>query len=221
MDTVSGNRISALPGTRRARRYPDLALLAGHEAWSQLPAAVRARFPAAHRDCEPILYRGVMRRVELSRCGRFLAAIARVFRTPIAPFAGRDVATDVIVFPDPSVPGVVWERVYRFDGRAPVHVSSMKCLGHRGRLLERLGNGLAMRLDVRVEEETLVFVSRGYVLRLAGLEIPLPAWLPPGVTRVAHRDEGGGRFRFTLSTEHPLFGRMFYQEGVFERAGSD
>ena len=72
-----------------------------------------------------------------------------------------------------------------------------------------------MVLTLTEENGTLRFTSTGYSLEVFGISVRLPRWFPPGITHVIHTDEGGGRFRFTMYTEHPWFGQMFFQEGRF------
>jgi len=111
--------------------------------------------------------------------------------------------------------GTVWERAYHFPGRATRLVRSAKRLDADGTLLECLGAGLHMRLVLAERDHALEFRSTGYFWRLLGIRIPLPARWLPGQTLVTHRDEGAGRFRFTLVIQHPLFGRVVHQDGVF------
>jgi len=195
--------------------YPNFARMLGASAWARLPAAVRARFPAVHGAEERVCYRGTMQCVRASALGRVLAWIAKLFETPVAPYTGTEVPTEVMVYPKPEVNGVVWERVYHFPGRAPVTVRSTKCLDGAGRLIESLGRGLRMKLTLGEENGSLRFTSTGYYLELLGVTVHLPDWFPPGVTHVIHTDQGDGRFRFTMYTEHPWFGAMFFQEGIF------
>jgi hypothetical protein len=39
--------------------------------------------------------------------------------------------------------------------------------------------------------------------------------MTPGTAEVRHTELGQGRFRFTLSFDHPWFGRTVWQDGVF------
>jgi hypothetical protein len=217
MDTVgrTGSVSAVRRGTARSSRYPNFARLLGADAWARLPEAVRARFADAHTASEPVIYAGTMHRVQATRLGRLVAWLARFLGTPVAPFIGERVRTIVRVYPSSRVQGIVWERIYHFRGRAPTTVRSTKCLDRNGRLVEALGRGLRMRLTLSEDNGTLKFTSTGYCFELAGLSLPLPRWFPPGTTHVVHTDEGDGQFRFTMSTEHPWFGRMFFQEGTF------
>ena len=194
--------------------YPDFQSLLGHAAWHRLPALVRRRF-ATTSPAHTITYRGCMSVVRHSRFGWLCAQLCRVIGTPIAPYAGRDVDMTVRVYDAPKLKGSVWERCYHFPRRPPVLVLSTKCLDGAGRLVEALDFGLHMALEVFEDGGDLVFRSTRYYLEFLGLRLNLPRWIPPGQTTVIHRNLSDGAFRFIFFTRHPLFGEMFYQEGVF------
>ncbi|MFX8351141.1 DUF4166 domain-containing protein, partial [Acinetobacter baumannii] len=75
----------------------------------------------------------------------------------------------------------VWTRSYARPSRFPQVIQSAKCFAGPTGLEERLGYGLVMRLAVSVEgppgAADLVFRSRGYRLRILGLDLPLPSLL--------------------------------------------
>ena len=151
--------------------------------------------------------------VRASLLGRVLAQLCRLIGTPVAPWIGDEVNMRVRVHQTDH--GIVWEREYEFAYRAPVIVRSTKALNSDGALVESLGAGFHMRLDVFEKDRELHFVSTDYYFELAGLRITLPRWFLPGVTRVIHEDLGGGEFRFTMTTDHRWFGRLYFQQGIF------
>lgn len=201
------------PGTfPLAPRPLDLARLTGAAAWQQLSPAIRRRFAADHVDR---VYRGHLD-LHASAIGRAFAWLTRPLASPLVGTPEAAAPAEVRVHGD-GAGGVVWERrLVLAQGRRTQTVRSVKRLDADGGLEERTGCGLAMQLDVSVEHGALVFRSRRYVLALGRLRLPIPPWLTPGTCRVEHRDEGPGRFRFTLEMVHPLWGRTFFQSGLFD-----
>jgi hypothetical protein len=187
----------------------------GEPAWARLPAAVQARFADRMLCAE---YTGCFEVVRASAAGRVLALLCRVLGTPVAPYTGTSVPATVRVFAA-SGGGMVWERKYSFPGRRTCVVSSIKRADERGELLEALPFGLRMPLQVFEAGGSLHFVSRGYFFTWFGVRIRVPDSLPPGQTQVVHIDEGGGWFRFTMTTTHKWFGEVFFQTGRFRAAG--
>ena len=186
----------------------------GEAAWSRLPQAVRARFADSTLHAE---YTGTFETVRASLAGKVLALLCVFLGTPVAPHTGNDVAATVRVFVGKGG-GMVWERTYRFPGRRPCIVSSTKQAGDRGELIEALPFGLRMPLEVFEAAGALHFVSRGYYFSCRGRRLRVPDFLPPGRTHVVHTDEGGGWFRFTMTTTHELFGEVYFQTGRFRAA---
>ena len=84
-----------------------------------------------------------------------------------------------------------------------------------GTLVEALGAGLRMRLEVFERDHALHFLSTGYFFQIGRLRIVLPNWLPPGATHVVHEDHGGGRFLFTMHTAQPGDDATYFQSGLF------
>jgi hypothetical protein len=196
---------------------PDFQALLGPSAWSQLPEAVRDRFASPPPGVE-IRYPGQMV-VRASPVGWLIAQACRLFGTPLAPWTGSRVPVEVTVFREG--PALVWDRLYRFAGRAPVLVRSRKIIDARDGLLEVVRGGLGMALTVSPIENGLAFRSRHYFLTLGRTRIPLPPLLTPGEATVIHRDLGQGRFQFSLAFVHPWFGQTLFQEGVFQDPDRD
>ena len=202
-------------GIRRADAHETVfRRLLGAKAWRRLTPAVRTRFARHPSAARATVYDGAMSEVRRSRVGAALANLCRLIGTPLAPFAGRNVQVRVKVYDDGNG-GVVWERLYAFPGRRPITVSSTKRADARAGLVECVGAGFGMTLDIYERDGALHFKSRGYFWQLGRWRIPLPALLSPGATHVVHSDVGGGWFRFAMRIVHPLLGETFFQDGVF------
>jgi len=212
------------PRERGARRPLEYARLLGADAWRRLPADVRARF-ASHEAC----WTGELT-LEASESGRWVVRLLRLVGAPLPPASADRVHATVRIEPDPATGGGRWTRRYRFPRRT-VEARSVKCLDPNGKLVERLGIGLYMQLDLRADHEALHFVSTGYYveiplawpwgLRRRSLRLHLPSWWLPGETHVVHRDLGHGWFRFTMTIRHKLLGEILRHDGVFRREEAD
>lgn len=197
----------------RNARTPDFRALLGETDWAQLPGAVKARFNAASHT-SPRTFPGAMD-VRMNWLGWLFAQGGRLLGAPLAPWPGEGVPVSVHVRHDPGG-GVRWERVYAYQGRAPLSIVSMKLLAADGSLLEVTRGGVGMRLTLSVEDGALVFRSLSYFWRLGAWLAPLPDLMTPGRCTVVHRDLGGGRFRFNLSFDHPLAGETIVNIGDFQ-----
>ncbi|MDB5972801.1 MAG: hypothetical protein JWQ90_5251 [Hydrocarboniphaga sp.] len=194
----------------------DFEHLVGPEGWRRLAPDIRQRFTEKPTVRQPIRYLGVMRQVGGSPIGAVLAQCCRLIGTPFAPYRAADVPVAITLRHEPSG-GVIWEREYRYLDRPAATVRSTKRVGDDGALLECVGFGLGMRLAVFEANRALHFLSLSYFWRVGRREFRLPALLSPGTAHVIHEDLGAGRFRFSMTIHHPLFGLLFDQNGAFER----
>lgn len=199
---------------------PDFSLLVGAAGWRRLAPDIRRRFTATPAPDRPIRFEGIMSAVECSAAGWLVAQLGRLFGTPFAPHRGTDVPVAIILRSADTDGAIIWEREYRYPGRDPIRVRSLKRKDPEGGLLECVGP-VAMRLAVSEEGGALHFRCGHYVLRFGRWTIAVPDWLAPGAAHVVHEDLGEGRFRFAMTIRHRLLGLLFYQDGMFhDAAGS-
>jgi hypothetical protein len=203
--TWSGPRSVAEPidGTRN----DTIERILGARAWLSLPEAVRTRFERV----SPALYRG-RTDTRLTLVGRLFALCMFPFGAPLPVVAGEN---DALVKVSVKDGGMSWTRIYRGPFGLAFQVRSIKRPSEDGRLLECCAGGWTMLLDLSADHGSLVFRSREFFWRFGSVSIPLPLWMTPGVAEVRHTDLGQGRFRFTLSFDHPWIGRTVFQDGVF------
>lgn len=195
----------------------DLAFrqLLGEPAWRGLAPAIHSRFGLKPLPGQVVEYAGRMTAVRASPMGRLFGHLCRLIGSPIAPYTGDDVPISVFVQQAPDGDGVVWRREYFFPGRDKVTARSVKKVDGADSLLECFAAGFTMRMRVFAEAGSLHFLSTGYFVRLGRWRLPIPSLLAPGQTHVIHADRGNGRFSFTMTVRHPLYGESFYQDGWF------
>lgn len=187
------------------------------EDWFLLDPAIRERFERDPHEGEEIAYEGVMHTIRRSKMGWLFANLTRAIGNPLTPYQGADIPMDVILHKKSGHSGVYWKRIYRFPDKKPYVVSSVKKEGRNGEMMECVGGGFGMLLDIHGAGKALHFESTRYFWQIGRMRIPLPHWLSPGQTHVIHTDLGNGDFMFTLSMTHLMLGETFFQEGTFRR----
>ncbi|MEM7429162.1 MAG: DUF4166 domain-containing protein [Pseudomonadota bacterium] len=200
----------------RSRPASGMALrdLVGETGWSRLAHGIRFRLGTEPARGERRIYTGRMLKVALSWAGRIMAHAGRLLGTPMAWSTGLNIPCDVHVYRERE-DGLVWERRYDFgDGRPQIARTIKRCDGS-GRLLECFGKHAGMTLRVFEEGGALHFVSEDFFLLIGRWKLKLPGLFSPGELHVAQHDKGGDLFRFTLEVNHPLFGRVAEQDGLF------
>lgn len=187
------------------------------KSWHLLNANVQRRFNRLPSSKNPIVYRGSMEVVARSRAGWLFAVLTKVIGNPLSPHQGKDIPMVVELTTKKNKPGVYWKRTYHFPNKPPFSVTSVK-KDDRGQMMEMVGGGFGMFLNVYAEQGELHFKSTRYFWKFFNCYWPLPHWLSPGETHVIHQDLGAGDFRFTITMNHFLLGQTFYQTGVFHES---
>lgn len=205
-------------GPRRDDRFQRLLSAAD---WAALPEAVRARFTAAHHIGESAVYRGRTTRLCMNAAGRVLAALARFVGAPLpVDLSCRDCDAVVAVTDAMRGEGQIWTRLYARKSGFPQTIHSMKKFAGPTGLEEHVADGpifgLGMTLTLSVAAGALYFANVDYFLRIGRWRTTLPPALAPGRMVIGHHDLGLGKFLFTLTLTHPVFGLMIDQETVFE-----
>jgi len=193
----------------------DYRSLLGDDAWARLHPDIQTRFSIEHAHLS-VTYRGVMQQVYLSFAGKLLAQLCRLIGTPLALCCGTDIPIEVKVYPDSTLQGMTWDRYYHYPNKKINRVKSTKCIQADNRLIEVIGSGFGMYLDVYEKNSALYFESTRYFLQLGRSKIPIPALLTPGKTIVSQSVMSDGRFEFRLNVVHPVLGRVFKQYGYFQ-----
>jgi len=190
--------------------------LLGSEAWDALPPEVQRRFSKRLSGAQVALYRGMVVDMRVSRLGRLLTQLCRLFGAPLPlnPAAGGGAL--VSVSEDRAGGGQCWTRIYARADRFPQVIHSAKRFAGPTGLEEYLGRGLGMALRVEALDDGIAFVSDHYFLELGRLRLRLPRLLAPGVARVTHRQVAGSSFLFGLELTHPLAGTLVRQEILFD-----
>ncbi len=185
--------------------------------WDALPRAVQIRFSRKIAPGEACVYRGQIERTDMSFPGRILAQVLRIIGAPLPLDPGNSGAAAVVSITDDAAGnGQFWVRQYgRPKGFPQVLHSTKRFAGPTG-LEEYIGAGIGLTLRLREENGALWFDSDRYYLGGMKRRIYIPKAFCPGALRVGHEDLGSGRFLFTLSLHHKLFGRLLHQTIIFK-----
>lgn len=192
--------------------YPSLL---GKQNWSRLHPDIQKRF--GEEVHQPVTYQGMMSEIYASSFGKLLAQLCRLIGTPLATHSGIDVPTMVKVYPNSKLKGMTWDRFYAFENKPVTRVKSAKCIQEKVGLVEMVGFGFGMELDVSVKGGGIYFESQRFFWQKGKVKFIIPKLLTPGKTVVSQNALANGSFEFRLDVTHPILGQVFKQIGVFER----
>jgi hypothetical protein len=87
---------------------------------------------------------------------------------------------------------------------------------HDHELIESVGMGFGIRLKLSVEQGKLVYQSRGHLLQLGPLTLPIPDSLLLGHALITEQALSEDTFLLDFQIVHPLWGKTYYYGGIFE-----
>lgn len=189
--------------------------------WENVCPPVKERMDKLLTSNTPVVFEGegCVRR---SKAGWVFAHLAKALGAPLVWKQGENVKTRVIVAPTKN--GLrCWRRLFIFPDGYEQLVQTSKAVDPKLGFIDAVGAEgeklLATKMHVWAEGKSLFFESSMYVLRFKHFNIRIPALLTPGTLFAEHRDLEDGYFRYILKFNHPLWGKTFYQDGVFKMVG--
>lgn len=201
-------------------RDPRFHRLLSDDDWMCLPPAVRQRFSKRVACGATAIYVGEVVKTSFSRAGWLLTQAARLIGGPLPISRDVDMPSIVTVTEETATGGQIWTRIYTRRQAFPQVIHSSKRFSGPTGLEEFIGYGIVMALKLLVHNQSLLFRSAGYFVRIGKLRVRLPHWMTPGVLTVTHTDLGRGRFLYRLELRHPRFGLLVDQSAIFREAVS-
>jgi len=184
--------------------------------WQLLHPDIQARFDKNPLPGQPLRYQGRLSELRCSRLGRVLGYLSMPFIDgALMPYNDADFPVDIEVYSKAGSAAIFKQRIYRLNRRQPVKFTSFMAESEQGEVLEYVGMGLGMKLQLSVRDGNLHFESDGYFWDVLGVRIPLPGLLTPGKTYLCHRNNHANQFDIRIEIRHALFGTTFTQAGVF------
>jgi hypothetical protein len=114
---------------------------------------------------------------------------------------------------DPAI--LHWQRHIQADNKQCVFASRMAWQQDH-ELIESVGMGFGIRLKLSVEQGKLVYRSRGHLLQLGTLILPIPDSLLLGHAVITEQALSEDTFQLDFQIVHPLWGKTYYYGGIFE-----
>lgn len=110
-----------------------------------------------------------------------------------------------------------WQRVIHFADGKQIKFNSIFIADGDG-FIEYVNSFLGLKMTAFVKDKTLYYESRGYVLKLGRLKIPIPEWFALGhasIIESEHSSNDRQTFNMDFKLVHPLFGEVFSYKGRF------
>jgi len=111
-----------------------------------------------------------------------------------------------------------WHRVIHFSDNKQITFNSVFVADGEDGFIEYINTFLGLKMYAFVENNKLRYESRGYVLKLGKIKIPIPEWMALGHASIIEwQDDSSDNKTFDMDfrIKHPLFGQVFCYKGRF------
>ncbi|TNE30573.1 MAG: DUF4166 domain-containing protein [Alphaproteobacteria bacterium] len=185
--------------------------------WDKIDPNIQTRFNADPAPGRPIIYKGKMTVLRRSWLGWLIAKLTFFTDGAFCAWNGTDIEADIEVFKKDGSEDIHKIRRYYFPDKKKTYIfKSHMHLNEQGELLEFVGAGLGMVVKVQEKNHALFFTDGGCFFHIGTYRVSMPSFLTLGKIKLTHTNTGKNRFKIVIDITHPLFGQLFYQEGVFE-----
>lgn len=111
-----------------------------------------------------------------------------------------------------------WQREIIYPDGKKIIFDSVFVSGNNKDFIEYINSYLGLKMYAFVEGVKLRYESKGYVLKLGKLKIPIFEWLALGHASIIEwqaEDADAQTFNMDFRIKHPLFGELFCYKGRF------
>lgn len=183
--------------------------------WAELPQVIKQHYDIPG-EFTRLQVSGIMEEVKLRPILKLAMPVLQFLGALVAE-SGRNIPTELINYADGEKSEMKWERTFHFPNRDRTFFTKMVADGE-GEIIEYVRFGLGIRLKVWVENDTLHYLQKSYVINVFGVfKLPFPNWLGLGTGWIKERPAAEPeKFTVDFGIDHPLLGRVFAYNGTFE-----
>ncbi len=187
------------------------------KSWESLPSLMQKRYAISPFSDEKIVMNGKMDIV----FGWFITLLCPILKLTgaLVPYQGKDIPTTVHFLSNPENDDFILQREFHLANRAPFIFRSKMLAAGGNEVIEFMRFGVGWRCAFSYDGELITLKHRGYVWRVAGMNIPIPLALFLGRGYAEEQILSDNSFRMKMTITHPLFGKIYEYRGTFEVKG--
>lgn len=188
--------------------------------WTKLGNIVRRHYSLKPYSEDYVRVDGVMEEIHHSLLAKLLIPFGLLFGA-IVPYRAKNVPISVHYTSCTNDTNLYWDRVFQLRPNKHFHFKSYMQHTSGNEVIEYVRFGVGMRLLVTVDDGALVFRDAGYIWKVFGFILPVPAGLLFGKAYVEERPIDENTFSMRLELRHPVFGILFHYRGQFSIASDE
>jgi len=185
------------------------------DQWNDLADIVKQHYDITPGTPSNMVIKGVMDEVYHSPIAKLFLLPSRIFGA-LVPYKGTNIPTEVKNWTTTdNLSAMFWHRTLDFPNKPAVVFKSRMEHVQGNEIIEYVRYGMGIRMQMSVEESALIFKSIGYVWKLGGMTIPIPAWAILGNARIIEKAISEDEFFIDFNITHPIFGKTFSYAGTY------
>lgn len=182
-------------------------------AWDKLPPVFQKRYMNRPHSNDITTVEGEMD-IHFSKAMSCLMPFFRLFHV-LVPYQGKNIPVKVDFRSQIDSAAVCLDRKFYFPGKPPYEFNSCMHVIKDNDIVERMSFGMGWRTHYFYDGKKVVMQHKGYVLRVFGLNIPIPLKIFVGIGHAEEEVINDNSYRVTMTMTHPWFGTMYSYSGDF------
>ena len=181
--------------------------------WHALPTVIQRHYQLSQSGNISSAVHGTMY-VKYPIFAKPMVLLARLMGA-LLDIKSKDLEATVNKWITPDSPTLFWRReIQSPNGKTTIFASQMEYQGDN-ELIEFVGFGFGIRLNISVENGQLIYLSNGHLWRCGLFTIPIPDVLFLGHATIIEKPIDKEHFELDFKIVHPLFGLTYQYGGLF------
>ena len=148
--------------------------------------------------------------------------LARAFRPlftmlgALVPYQGDNIPTTVTFRSEPDSNAFCFDRAFNFPNKPVFHFYSRMVPQIGDEVIEYMRFGIGWRCSYSYSNNKVVLNHKGYVLKIFGINIPVPIGLILGRGYAEEEVLSDNGFKMRMDIIHPIWGQVYEYKGEFK-----
>lgn len=188
------------------------------EQWNKLPKILQLRY-ANKAYCNDVTTVEGKLAIHFSKLMTIFMPLFQIFNI-LVPYQGDDIPVTVNFRSNENSRDIAFDRTFNFPGKKSCYFRSILHPLTQNDVIEFTYLRLGWKMKYAYENNKVLLLHNGYVLKFFNLLIPIPLTYILGKIYAEEQVIADDTFRMQLTITHPLFGKMFEYGGEFKMANT-
>jgi predicted DCC family thiol-disulfide oxidoreductase YuxK len=184
--------------------------------WESMPDIFKTRYGNFAFKDQNIIVKGKMN-IYVSKYFSFLTPYLQLTGA-LVPYEGKQIPVTVEFKSKKNSSMVYMNRTFYYPGKQPYSFNSKLLVTKKGDVIEVMRFGIGIRMYYSFADGKVELKYGGYVWKLFRLNLPIPLTLILGKVTAQETMITPEGFSMFIRIDHPILGKIFEYDGIFELA---